>query len=366
MPVLVNYILMNPLANSSDSTNLVAPSAGLNLKIMLLNAENLFLISDESLQESHLELDEKAWQKLSTSVFDNKPLRKCRALAKIVQEVNPDIIMLAEVGGSESLSNFNRLFLNDRFSTALIEGNSNRNIDVGYLIRKNMGFYFDLVSNKNRPINFLYAHEKDSLQIGEEESAQIPASHKFSRDVAELHLFTKDRSRPFLLLLLAHLKSRLDPDGIDANGLERRQAELQTLVNIYLGFENQWQGKIPIVVAGDFNGNASQRNTDLEFRAIYDSTQLKDVCALANLPPESCATYYQVGRHSHVEGRQIDYSFLSPAAAPLLLPESVKIYRYKDHLGQPMDPPSTLDAKSMLPSDHYPLIFELNNIPVID
>ncbi len=351
----------NSASDSSGTT-----TSGLNLKIMLLNAENLFLISDKTLEEEHLTLDEKKWQKLSTSVFENKPLRKCQILSKIFQEVNPDIVMLAEVGGLESLSNFNRLFLGEKYSAALIEGNSNRSIDVGYLIRKNMGFYFDLVSNKNRPINFLYPHERELVLNGLGEQFKTPSSHKFSRDVAELHLFTKDRERPFLLLLLAHLKSRLDPENIDPNGLERRNAELKTLMEIYLEFEKKWNGKTPIIVAGDFNGNASKHSAELEFKPIYDSTKLSDVCELANLALEDRATYYQVGRHSHVEGRQIDYSFLSPKAAPLLEKESVKIYRYKNHLGQIMDPPTTLDAKNQLPSDHYPLIFELKNIPMID
>ena len=273
---------------------------------------------------------------------------------------------MAEVGGLESLSNFNRLFLQEKYSPVLVEGNSNRNIDVGYLVRKNMGFYFDLVSNKNRPIQFLYPHERDLVASGRGEQFKIPASHKFSRDVAELHLFTRDREKPFMVLLLTHLKSRLDPEGIDPNGLERRQAELQALISIYNEAETRTRGKIPLLVAGDFNGNASKKNTDPEFKTLYEKTQLLDVCELANLSQEERATYYQVGRHSHVEGRQIDYCFLSPAASPLLETESVKIFRYKDHLGQIMDPPTTLDAKALLPSDHYPLIFSLKNVPVID
>jgi exonuclease III len=333
-------------------------SETLSLKIMLLNAENLFLLSDQKFDEKHLELDEHQWQKLSTSVYDNKSLRKCLALGKIISDENPDVIMLAEVGGPESLANFNHLFLKNRYSPVLVEGNSNRNIDVGYLIRKNMGFYYDLVSNKGRPINYLYPHER--------QSQPSPPSHRFSRDVAELHLFTKDRERPFLLFFLAHLKSRLDPEGIDPNGFERRQAELKTLTEIYNEAEKKYAGKIPIIVAGDFNGNASQKNTDTEFKPLYETTRLLDVCELAQLPADKTATYFQVGRNSRVDGRQIDYSFLSPRAAEFLVKESVKIYRYKDHLGAALPPPSTLDAKMILPSDHYPLLFELKNIPVVD
>lgn len=332
-----------------------------NFKVMLLNAENLFLLSDQKFSPDHLKLDQVQWNKLSTSIYENKPLEKAKVLAQLILQENPDLIMLCEVGGLESLQNFNHLFLKDQYSPALIEGNSNRNIDVGYLIRKNMPFYFDISTNKNRAINYLYPHEKQSVDTG---YSGAKVSHKFSRDVSELHLFQKDREKPFMIFLLTHLKSRLDPENIDPNGFERRSAELKTLIEIYQELEKKHQGQVPIAVAGDFNGNASRFEPDQEFAPLYKNTQLKDVCELAKLEADRTFTFYQVGRSSKTEGKQLDYCFLSPMLAPYLDPTSVQVYRYKDHLGQPFDPPSTLEAKMNLPSDHYPLVFNLKNIPL--
>ncbi|MCE3009777.1 MAG: hypothetical protein LW875_04100 [Proteobacteria bacterium] len=339
--------------------------ATVDLSLMLLNAENLFLLSDSPLQESHLNLEPHQWSALSTSVFDNKPLEKCRALAQMITEKNSDIVMLCEVGGFESLANFNRLFLKDHYSPVLIEGNSDRHIDVGFLVRKGLPFYFDLVSNKNKSINYLYPFERESLDnplVGK--TAQGAPSHKFSRDAAELHLFTKDREKPFAIFVLTHLKSRLDPTGVDPNGFERRQAELKTLLEIYKNIEDKFKGQVPICVSGDFNGNASEWNTDPEFLHLYQESALKDVCALAGLTPEESTTYYQVNRSSRPEGRQIDFCFLSPSMTRYLEKDSVQVYRYKNHLGLPIDPPTTLDAKSKLPSDHYPVLFSLKHLPI--
>ena len=220
-----------------------------NLKIMLLNAENLFLLSDQEIKPEYLTLDERSWQKLSTSVFDNKSLLKLRALARVIKEENPDLLMLCEVGGLESLKNFNRLFLGDEYLAALTEGNSDRNIDIGFLVRKNMGFYFDLVSNRSRSIEFLYPHERQSLAAGLDSLGGKPIqSHRFSRDAAELHLFMHNRENPFMVILLAHLKSRLDPDGIDPSGFERRQAEMRTLLQIYQELETRFQGNVCKVI----------------------------------------------------------------------------------------------------------------------
>ncbi|PWU12951.1 MAG: hypothetical protein C5B49_15395 [Bdellovibrio sp.] len=328
-----------------------------HLKIMLWNVENLFLLSDQLLRPEQLKLDEIQWQKLSNSIYSNKSLAKTKALAEVIRIENPDLILLCEVGGLESLQNFNRLFLGDRYSPALLEGNSDRSIDVGFLTRRGVGFYFDLVSNKNRVIKYIHPDDRDS---------ESPRTHRFSRDAAELHLFLDDREKPFLIFLLTHLKSQLDPDHIDPMGFERRQAEFEALLSIYEDLRRRFaKNPVPIAVCGDFNGNAGPVNTDREFQMLYQTTKLEDVCELAKVLIRERATYYQVGRSPGSEGRQIDYCFLSPELKPHLVKESVRVFRYKDEDGFPLDPPSTMEAKLKLPSDHYPLLFELVNLPMI-
>lgn len=333
-----------------------------NLKFCLLNAENLFLLFDAPPTAETLKLNERQWQGQSTSVYENKSLKKCEDIAKALIEINADIIMLCEVGGFESLKNFNHLFMNDTYSPCLIEGNSDRNIDVGFLIRKGLPFYFDVLSNKARPINYLYPHERLSLANGYPvKGGKVTSSHKFSRDVVELRLFTKDKEKPFFITLLTHLKSRLDPERIDPNGFERRQAELLTLLEIYRELEEK-NPQTPIIVAGDFNGNAGKVNTDEEFKEIYATTELKDVFEVAGLTPEQRATFYQVKSSARTEGRQIDFVFLSPITQSLLKPQSAKAFRYRDEFGSERSVPQTMEAKGRIPSDHYPIVFEIENI----
>lgn len=340
-----------------------------NLKFCLLNAENLFLLFDGTPGKEVLDLKEAQWQRLSISIYENKSLKKTQDIAKALKEINADVIMLCEVGGFESLNNFNRLFMDEAYSPCLIEGNSERNIDVGFLIRKGLPFYFDLQSNKNRPINYLYPHERESLQQGYPvKSVKVSGkinngSHRFSRDVAELRLFTTDREKPFLIILLAHLKSRLDPERIDPNGFERRQAELRTLLEIYKELEIVHPG-LPLMVAGDFNGNASLINTDEEFRDLYQMTNLKDVLEVSQLPQEARATFYQVRNGARAEGRQIDFAFLSPSMQSMVKNTSSYVHRYKDEFGMEHDVPRSMDAKLNLPSDHYPLVFEIENLKI--
>ncbi len=322
-----------------------------NLKLTLLNAENLFLLFDHPPGPESLKMTEAQWQKLSSSIYENKNLAKAKELAKSINDMDPDIAMLCEVGGVESLKNFNELFLGGKYLTALIEGNSDRNIDVGFLIRKELPYYFDLLTNKNRSIKFNYPNDKSGNSL------------KFSRDAVELRLFQKESQKPFLILLLTHLKSRLDPERVDPNGFERRKAELKTLVEIVRETQTK-HPNVPMIVAGDFNGNASKASTDPEFLPIYEQTSLLDVLEVDQVPQELRATFVQVKNGQKAEGRQLDYCFLSKETQAYLKRQSASVYYYKDEFGFKIDKPLSLDAKLQLPSDHYPIVFELEKIPV--
>ncbi len=339
-------------------------SPSLRLKFCLHNVENLFLLFDELPRGDWKNESEVQWQKRSTSVYPNKPLDKTIELARIVQDIDADIFMFCEVGGPESLNNFNHLFLESKYSTAIVEGNSERNIDVGFLVRKNMGFYFDLQSNKERPINYLYPHEREQLTgPAFHPHGKTQTSHRFSRDAAELKLFTHDIEKPFLMILLSHLKSRLDPERIDPNGFERRRAEFQTLLEI----QNEIRLKYPttpLIVSGDFNGSAIKSKPDVEFESLYQTTDLIDVLEVAKVPEAERATYYQIRPSQKTDGRQIDYCFLSELAQNHLISGSAHVYRFKDEYGMKKDLPTTLEAKLALPSDHYPVVFELENLSI--
>lgn len=330
----------------------------INLKICLINAENLFLLFDSELPAGYQDLSEAQWQQLSNSVYENKPLRKCKELARSLQELDPDIILVCEVGGEESLKNFNHYFMNQAYLAALIEGNSDRNIDVGFLIKKNLPFFFDIHTNKNRPINYLYPHERTSLQNGYPvKGGKITSSHKFSRDCAELHLFTKNQEEPFFIILLTHLKSRLDPERIDPQGFERRQAELLAALEIFSELKAK-HSEIPIMLAGDFNGNAAKLNTDNEFLPLYQQTELEDVLEISQVATQDRATFYQVRSGTRTDGKQIDFCFIEKRFSRLLSGKTF-VHRYKNALNLAYDIPTTLDEKLMLPSDHYPIFCEL-------
>ncbi|HVK61048.1 MAG TPA: hypothetical protein VM432_05840, partial [Bdellovibrionales bacterium] len=160
------------------------------LRLVEFNVENLFIYLDHYQGQDFQHLNEKEWQRLSASTEKNKPIEQVRQVARTIRELQADIVMLCEVGGKESLENFAQHFLGGEYTVHLLEGNSDRGIDIGYLVKKSLPFRYDLISHKQRSIDFLYPHEKLSQETGygDLRSAKV-ASHRFSRDVLELRVF---------------------------------------------------------------------------------------------------------------------------------------------------------------------------------
>lgn len=321
------------------------------IRFVQFNVENLFLYIDKYSGQDLKEISEAEWRKLSSSTTHNKALRKVWALVKTLRDINADVIMLNEVGGEESLTNFAKYFLNDEYIPLIKEGNSNRGIDVGYLIKRSRDVKPVLISHKNRPISFLYPHETQTKAGGK--------SHYFSRDVSELRLFAPNENSPRLVILLTHLKSKLDPENIDIQGRLRRGAELKALVDIYNEVRAELNHKVPVMVAGDFNGIASKLMMEGEFQYLHDKTDLIEVLEAANRPVEERFSQIQLNYSGKSTKLHIDYIFVSPELKDKIVPEKTGIHFFTNEMGQPLPLPLTMEDRDRLPSDHYPLVLTL-------
>lgn len=341
--------MSSPLPNQSQK----------KLRVAQINAENLFLFFDEELPAQWRTMTEKEWQSLSRASVANKPLKKALWLADSLQKINADVIMFNEVGGLESLSNFSRYFLSDNYIPHILEGNSDRGIDVGYLIKKSFSGRLELHTHKNRPLHFLYPHEVHNNKYFEKSAPEkVIKTHYFSRDCAELRWFDGDEAAPKVIFLLVHLKSKLDPDGIDPEGKERRAAELRTLVEIYLEVKNEFPNT-GVIVGGDFNGVVDETIGETEFKPLFERTDLENVFKAAGLPSVERATQVQFTRNGQSLYLQIDYLFVNPLMKGRLIPNETFVYRYQSD-GVKLPIPTNLDQRMTLPSDHYPVVASFN------
>jgi hypothetical protein len=276
---------------------------------------------------------------MSSSLFSNKSKEKCQMLANTIKVPDTDIVMMTEVGGAESLSNFAKYVLNDEYIPLTLPSNSDRGIDLGYLVKKNLNIQTDLRS---------YA----KFQLP-------PPAYKFSRDVLQLTI--KQESKMKLILLLVHIKSKLNLNNKDFEGRTRRVLEIKGLIEIYQKLQKKYP-EVPILIGGDMNGHAGEKETEEEFQEIYQSTDLKDCAFLNQVPEDERFSYIYFNRGGQRFTQQIDYLFISEKFSSCLVPGSTYFPRYLNLEGLPLPIPKKLEQKNLLPSDHYP-VFTILKVP---
>lgn len=311
--------------------------SGRKLRICELNAENLFISTDYYAGEDLERISEDGWRVLALPQLrrNQKPLAKCWGLAKAILDIEPDVLLLVEVGGRDSLEAFNRHFLADGFTPYFIEGNSRRNIDLGFLVRKGLPFRAEASSNRETPIEVHSFHGK------------YPA--RFSRDVAELRLFDPDGDRLALIFFLTHLKSKLSTE-LDPQGKDVRTAEAIALASIY-DRARAAHPEVPIVLGGDFNAELSSLELELLKR-----TDLTDFHDRLGTPREDRITFLHFAQAGKAEPMVLDHLLVSPHLRDRIDAARSFTYRYKGFHDIPEELPRNLRERMRLPSDHYPVV----------
>lgn len=334
-------------------------------RFISFNTENFFVYLDETPSKDPRSMTDLEWSRLSRSMVENKSLSKIKDFARSVDDLDPDIMMLSEVGGRESLANFSRYFLSDRYAPYLLEGNSDRGIDLGFLVKRNLPLKYDMISHKSRKLDFLYPHERMSKETGYTHlrSGRV-TGHRFSRDVVELRCYAdsdlienvSDESPQFILMQV-HLKSPLDKDRIDPGGRDRRKAELEMLVTIYQEVRAEFP-TVPIFISGDFNGTIFGPFEEAEFEAMRES-DMKCCLDLAMIPQDERFTWMYLNNRRPGVYRQLDYILVQERLRSRVDHENTWVYRFKDEKGINRLIPRNQNEKRLLPSDHYPVVLTL-------
>lgn len=282
-----------------------------------------------------------------------RPLKdqgKCKSLAVAILEIDADVIALQEVGGEESLATFTERYLEDKYHHSLIQGNSDRGIELGFLVKKGLPYTFEHLTHRNSEIPLDYKSSDPMLQ----------GPWYMSRDIAELR-FLKDGEEE-LIVLNVHLKSRLDVEGLDNESTMRRKAEVDLLIDSFHAIDKKFESKVPIVITGDFNGYARPGGHP-EFQRIHDDTNLVDVLEILNLPKDERASHVYFDRLKTPIQDQLDYLFMPPQLHKKVIQKTSGLYFYKDSDGIPYKRPQYPHEGYALPSDHLPIVVDLDWTP---
>jgi endonuclease/exonuclease/phosphatase family metal-dependent hydrolase len=199
--------------------------------------------------------------------------------ARVIADINPDIIVMVEVENRPSLIRFHDWILQPLMKDMglkpyphlmVIDGNDARGIDVGIMSRY--------------PIRRMVSHVDDRTGAG---------SPVFSRDCPEYYLGLEDGTE--IVILPNHLASK----GSDANG-DRRRVQSAAVKVIYQNLRKTYS---KVIVAGDLNDHPAGGSLD----ALLKETDLTDAMALPAYTGEYQGTY-----DTATAEKKFDYLLLSP------------------------------------------------------
>lgn len=277
-------------------------------------------------------LNNPQWQLLSTSFYPNKQLDKIIEITNIIKDNDPDIIMLVEIGGLESLNNYNQYFLNNKYKPYMAPSNSNRGIDVGYLVK-----------NESKLNVKFKSYTKDKLSNG----------NKLSRGLFELKVNDSDNKLK-AFFYLTHLKSKLDLEKKDFEGRDQRSAEVNYICEKVKANRINFPG-IPHYICGDLNGIIYQEQTEPELSA-FKKYGFSDVFEHLQKPSDERITYYYFDKSHNRNGFQLDYFLVHQSDKNTIQVDS-KVLPFDHHYCA--FPPDNLKEKLKMPSDHMPVLVNL-------
>jgi endonuclease/exonuclease/phosphatase family metal-dependent hydrolase len=224
------------------------------------------------------------WFSLTTEQISDKAIENT---ARVINEVNADIMGLVEIEDRIVLSKFNENVISkiggqEYDHLMLIDGNDDRGIDVG------------IITREPYEIESIVSHIDDKDSIGK----------IFSRDCPEYRI--KISQDKILLVLVNHFKSKGYGSAATSDAKRKRQA--QRVADIYK--ERLNQGFEYIAVIGDLNDTPGRD----PLSPLISNSNLKDVMELDEFESDG-----RDGTHGNgTASSKLDYILLSPKLVSLV------------------------------------------------
>jgi hypothetical protein len=278
-------------------------------------------------------------ERVSGPVDKEEASRRDQAAAILAEDM--DVVVLQEVENIAALEQFAAEHLGGAYRAFLIEGNDERGIDVAFLVKKDLPFEVEQRSRKGETW-------RDPAQGGRE----VPL---FSRDLTSLVIRAAGRPQPLAVLFGTHMKSKRDRPGDPDSELQRR-AQAERTAAILRETREEFGPAVPVLIAGDFNGDLTH---DAALRPIFEAGFVDGFdAAPAPTAPEDRVSHTYHPRGGAAQAHQMDGVVISKDWARLV--RRTHAHRYKDGQGRDKPIPATYAQRSENPSDHFPVVLELD------
>lgn len=247
------------------------------------------------------------WVELKRSTVNEQATQNT---ARVVKEVNADVMCVIEVDSRIALNNFNKYLLGKQFKYAmLIDGNDDRGIDVGLL--------------SNHTINHIETHIYDTYKDEQGKTQQT-----FSRDCA---VYTLQKGNTHIHMLCNHFKSQ--GYGTPAANDYKRSKQAEAVSSILKRFNLDTDY---VVIAGDLNDEPD----NAPLKALRNNTKLVNIVEKFGLPHTGT---FDTGK------KQFDYLWVSKALAAKFIKGDIERRGIYSDRGAKFD---TVTSKANQASDH--------------
>lgn len=223
-----------------------------------------------------------------------KPTHQIEGVIRQILHERPMFLTGVEIESIDAMEKLSASGLHDEYFMVLIPGNDRRGINVGTFIHRSIGLDAEVQSYRK----LTHQYEGRTVRL-------------MSRDfpVITFRVPGADLSEdPLFIYAGVHLKSQRG-SGVDVNSVEKRKEQILGMMEVLRrDYEVPYGGRVPIIIAGDFNADL---NVSAEIQPLKE--KFMDTLDVVGIPPSDLdgrATYSYFP--TSAEGRRlpVDYSQL--------------------------------------------------------
>lgn len=275
-----------------------------------------------------------------------KPEKETMGVADVLLDVQPDIVLAQEIFRRQALNHLDDQHTGNSYDTIFRHGNDPRGIHLAQMVKKGLPLEFKTISHHNLKWS-------NPFRGGTEQPL-------FSRDLPVTLVFIKGVKSPVLIYANMHAKSkRIGDTELPGEGAAIRKAQMEGTARILKQFQAKYGEDIPMLVAGDFNSDVNKENDVAPLRQF-----LRNAFDVLNPPVSSRdrTTHVfietdKVSDKQTIHNDQMDAFFVNAAFEKFII--NSYVYRYRDQSYQ-LPLPKSYEDKKDLPSDHYPIVLEID------
>lgn len=226
----------------------------------------------------------EGWVELKTELVAKTATKMT---AKVIEEIQPDILAVEEAEGRDVLLHFNSALLhaNPYEHVMSVRGNDDRPIDVG------------LLTQNGYAIESIVSHVDERYVTKEGKKEKL-----FSRDCAEYTVRAGDQT---ILVMVNHLKSQIGDSKKIHKARDHRLEQAKAVRKIY--DERRKEGHDLIVILGDFNDSPT---SDALAPLLKNGSDLRDISTHPKFTSDGLPGTYGTAKKAK---DKFDYILLSPA-----------------------------------------------------